>query len=256
MILKLFYKIRRQVGRLVLALLGRKVFLKIKPDVRTFLAKKYLKGNGLEIGALHRPLILPRRAKVKYVDRMPAGELREQYPELSALPLVTVDIIDNGESLNNIKNNSQDFVIANHFIEHCENPIKTLKEFLRVLKSGGIIYLTVPDKRFTFDKERPITELSHLIKDYNDGPEWHKKEHFKEWAKYVKHAPPELLEQETEQLLNCNYSIHYHVWTYFELFELFICLKKELNFGFEIIEFVFNPPESIFIIKKEDKAGG
>ncbi|MFA5871108.1 MAG: hypothetical protein WC858_00125 [Parcubacteria group bacterium] len=79
----------------------------------------YIKGKGIEIGALHNPLIVPESAKVKYVDRMTVFDLREHYSELSSLDLVIVDIICDGEKLEKIENDSQDFVIANHFFEHC-----------------------------------------------------------------------------------------------------------------------------------------
>lgn len=35
------------------------LILKIKPDKRTSLAKQYLGGSGIEIGALHCPLVVP-----------------------------------------------------------------------------------------------------------------------------------------------------------------------------------------------------
>ena len=112
---------------------------------RIQLAAIYLRGDGLEIGALHQPLPVPRSAHVKYVDRMSADDLRRQYDEISYLPFVETDIIDNGEELRTIADESQDFVVANHFIEHCQNPVKTLKNVIRVLKRGGV--LTKPRSR-------------------------------------------------------------------------------------------------------------
>lgn len=50
---------------------------------------------------------------------MTVFDLREHYSELSSLDLVIVDIICDGEKLEKIENDSQDFVIANHFFEHC-----------------------------------------------------------------------------------------------------------------------------------------
>ena len=92
---------------------------------------------------------------MKYVDRMTVAELRRQYQELAGDPLVETDIIDNGEQLTTIRDETQDFVIANHFIEHCQNPIQTFQNLFRVLKPGGVLYVAVPDKRFTFDADRP-----------------------------------------------------------------------------------------------------
>jgi len=54
-------------------------------------------------------------------------ELRSQYPELNDKPLVPADYIADGELLETITDNNHDFVIANHFIEHCQNTILTIK---------------------------------------------------------------------------------------------------------------------------------
>jgi hypothetical protein len=122
-----------------------------------YIAHNFLHGQGIEIGALHNPLRLPPAAKVQYVDRMSVAQLRQHYPELAALELVEADILDDGERLGCVPDMSQDFVIANHFLEHCENPLLALHNLLRVLKVEGVLYLTVPDKRYTFDSSRPVT---------------------------------------------------------------------------------------------------
>ena len=127
---------------------------------REAIAAAFLHGEGIEIGALHQPLVVPSSVRVKYVDRMTAPDLRRQYVELAALPLVETDIVDNGELLGTIGDGTQDFVIANHFIEHCQNPLLTVQNLLRVLKPGGVVYMAVPDKRFSFDVDRPCTTLN------------------------------------------------------------------------------------------------
>jgi hypothetical protein len=53
---------------------------------------------------------------------MSVSDLRQQYPELGAVRLVEADIVDNGETISSIADNSWDFAIANHMIEHCQNP--------------------------------------------------------------------------------------------------------------------------------------
>ena len=130
-------------------------------------------------------MVLPSGAHVKYIDRKTVKALRQEYPELRAFPLVRVDIVDDGKKLEKIKSESQDFLIANHFLEHCENPIGAIESFLRVLKKGGILYMAIPDKRFTFDINRPITKLKHLLKDYTGGVASSREEHYREWAYFV-----------------------------------------------------------------------
>jgi len=44
---------------------------------------------------------------------------------------------------------SQDFIIANHVLEHVINVIQSVRRWYEVLKPNGILYLSVPDWRFT-----------------------------------------------------------------------------------------------------------
>ena len=108
--------------------------------IRENIADLYLQGQGIEIGALHHLLTAPKDVKVLYVDRMSVADLRKQYPELNDLPLVEADILADGEDLKTIADNTQDFVIANHFIEHCQYTNGTIQNMLRVLKLGGVLY--------------------------------------------------------------------------------------------------------------------
>lgn len=71
--------------------------------------------------------------------------------------------------LNEIKNDVYDFLLSSHMIEHTANPIKALKEWMRVVKTGGHLILLIPHKNGAFDHHRPVTTLEHLIKDSEDG---------------------------------------------------------------------------------------
>jgi predicted SAM-dependent methyltransferase len=218
-------------------------------EIRRRIADAFLTGDGIEIGALHQPLQVPSVARVKYVDRMTVPELRRQYAELADEPLVETDIIDNGELLSTIGDSTQDFVVANHFIEHCQNPIATLQNLLRVLKPAGILYMAVPDKRFTFDIDRPCTTIEHLIRDYREGPEWSKRQHFEEWSRLVnKRTSDAEVEEDVRHLLSIDYSIHFHVWTEVELLELVAALHPLVRFELEL--FIRNGFESILILRK------
>lgn len=180
--------------------------------VRGDLAKRYLAGEGLEIGALHRPLPLHPAARARYVDRMSAPELRRHYPELEGFDLVDVDIVDDGETLATVADASVDFVVANHFVEHTQSPLAALATFLRVLRPGGVLYLAVPDKRRTFDVEREVTPLEHVVRDLHEGPEWSRAQHFEEWARHVEHVPAGRVAGRAATLMQEDYSIHFHVW--------------------------------------------
>ncbi|RTZ09448.1 methyltransferase domain-containing protein [Flavobacterium sp. GSP27] len=72
-------------------------------------------------------------------------------------------------NLKEIPDNKYDFLIASHCLEHCANTLKTVKEWVRVIKKGGAILLILPDKRYTFDHNRPISTFGHFENDLNNG---------------------------------------------------------------------------------------
>jgi SAM-dependent methyltransferase len=220
------------------------------PAGREALAFEYIRGSGIEIGALHRPLRVPTSAKVIYVDRLPVSELRRQYPELNGQAFVEVDVVSDGEKLAEFEAGSLDFVIANHFLEHCENPIGAVDSFVRVLKPGGIVYLAVPDKRCTFDAGRAMTGLQHLIRDYREGPGWSRVEHFREWRALVELEFRNDSQRSMETLTCQSYSIHFHVWTSVEILELIVYLKRDLGLNFELEKFIRGKSEMVAILRK------
>lgn len=222
-------------------------------ETRELVAATYLRGEGIEVGALHQPLRVPPSARVKYVDRMTATDLRRHYEELAGFKLVETDIIDDGERLTTIGTETQDFVIANHFIEHCQNPIFTFQNLLRVIRPGGVLYLAVPDKRFTFDVDRPCTTIDHLMRDFTEGPEWSRRQHFEEWTRLVnKNTDETQVAAEVRHLMEINYSIHFHVWTANELLEFITTVRGIVPFELEL--FLRNGFETLLILRKPSTA--
>ncbi len=240
--------------RVVKKLLNRLGWVNAKGNsliTREEISWRYLKGSGVEIGALHFPLPVSPKAKVKYVDRMSVKDLREQYPELKDLKLVEVDIIADGERLETVPDGSQDFVIANHFLEHCQDPFTALKNSLRVLKSGGAMFLAIPDKRNSFDVDRPSTSLEHLLRDYEEGPERSRKAHYEEYSRLVdKVEGEEALRQAVEFNMNRDYSIHFHVWTNWEMIEMIQGFQSRIFSDFEIELMACGHLEGVFILRK------
>lgn len=62
-----------------------------------------------------------------------------------------------------------DFVLSSNVIEHIANPLKAVREWLSVLKPGGVIVIVAPKKESNFDHRRETTELSHLIRDFENN---------------------------------------------------------------------------------------
>ena len=77
-----------------------------------------------------------------------------------------VDLIANGDNLP-FKDNTLDFVFTSHVLEHFYDPIKALQEWYRVIKIGGYVFMIIPHKERTFDKDRGRTTLNELINRHN-----------------------------------------------------------------------------------------
>lgn len=237
-------KLGRSVSKRFNRLFGR--FLRIDRDN---IGAAYLSGEGLEIGALHNPLKVPRGCTVRYVDNIPADEARRRFSDVSTKRLVGVDILDDGERLDRVPDGSQDFVIANHFIEHCQNPIGAVRNMIRVLRAGGVLYLAIPDKRYTFDRDRPVTPIEHLMRDYQEGPAWSRRQHFEEWTRLVDRIEDrERASRAAEDLMAKGAPIHFHVWTQAELIELIGALRRMWPFDVELMFKRDN--EVLFILRK------
>ena len=130
------------------------------------LAHKLLDGlEGLEIGgSAHNSFGLKTR-NVDYTSELTCFKQEEIKLCGEALP---VDIVSPGDKLP-LDDNSVDFVISSHVIEHFPDPIKALKEWYRVVKPGGYLYIIAPHKDRTFDKERSRSTLAELIERHETG---------------------------------------------------------------------------------------
>lgn len=227
-------------------------------DVRRELAEQWLRGSGIEIGALHLPMVMPGGVRVRYVDRMTVPQLRAHYPELRGLELAPVDVVDDGERLGAVAAQSVDFIVANHFLEHCEDPIRTIGTHLGKLRPGGVLFYAVPDKRYTFDSRRPRTSLGHLVDDYENGAERSRRHHYLEWARLVPAGEPPDEAQAAEHAARLqaeSYSIHFHVWTHADLVELMLHCREQLG-SFDIEAVRRRGAETIVVLRKRGEPAG
>jgi SAM-dependent methyltransferase len=225
----------------------------IARKVRMFAAYRCIRGSGIEIGALNLPLQTYHGAKVRYVDRLPTEKLRLAFPEVADQKLVEVEQVEDGEKLTSIADESCDFVIANHMIEHTRNPIGAIESMFRVLKPNGILYMALPDKRFTFDAARAITSYEHLKRDYFESPEWSDAEHYLDWITCVgKVADESEAGRRANQMQAAQANIHFHVWTQREIIELVLNLRRDFHLPIEIEAIIKNSQELVVVLRKAD----
>jgi SAM-dependent methyltransferase len=77
--------------------------------------------------------------------------------------------INDSTDIYSISDNSYDFLYASHTLEHVANPIKALKEWLRIIKNDGYIILVLPDKNKCFDHNREYSKFTTIRSQYENG---------------------------------------------------------------------------------------
>lgn len=232
---------------------GAATFSPADLDARSLCGEAYLRqGQGVEIGALYKPIRVGRNAKVFYVEKYDEEKLKKLY-EHDANFDVDVDITDDAEKLNNVKPESMDFVVCCSCLEHLENPLGAIRNHLRVLKPGGLLYYTLPDMRYTFDKPREITTFEHLVRDDREGPLSSRAEHYLEWAIKVLHK--EDPKPEADKLIETMGDIHFHTWTCYSLSDMLSKICSHFENKVELLSFQRNTfdgeNEMLIIMQKQ-----
>lgn len=125
------------------------------------LAHQLLDGlQGIEIGgSAHNPFGL-RARNVDFTDD-PTTEFKLEELGLCGR-MLPVDIVAPGDRLP-LADESVDFVISSHVLEHFFDPIAALQEWYRVIRPGGFVFAIVPHRERTFDRGRPRTSLEELV---------------------------------------------------------------------------------------------
>lgn len=217
-------------------------------------------GAGVEIGALNAPLMVSDHVEVRYVDLAPIEVLRGQYAELAGKALVSPSIIGGAQDLSPLVDDSVDFVIANHLLEHLEDPIRGLQEMLRVIRLGGMLYMGLPDPGVTFDVDRDLTPVEHVLEEFRHGTLHTRQGHFEEWvAKAEQHV--EWMQQagvgtgpnRVRELMEMDYNIHFHVWRPDTFLAFLVAAMREANLELQLADFQPRPAgdnEYIFVFMK------
>ena len=90
---------------------------------------KYFSGDGIDIGGKPDPLIL----------------YKEFFPKLKSIR--TWDLEDgDAQFMESLADNSVDFIHSSHCLEHLYDPYEGLKNWLRVVRPGGYLVITLPDE--------------------------------------------------------------------------------------------------------------
>jgi len=128
--------------------------------------------TALEIGACDNPTIRERDGfAVRYADYFSGEELRRTHasnPRRDASRIVDVDYVVKGPLISPYIHEQMELVVANHVIEHICNPINWLRDIASICSPEAAIFLAVPDQRFTFDYLKQPTDITNIVRAYEE----------------------------------------------------------------------------------------
>ena len=236
----------------------------VSPTPRGLLAR-FLNGSGVELGPGHHPMPLPfPGVSVRYVDRWQPEENLALFTNIEAgATFPKPDIVANldVDRLCALADESQDFVIASHLLEHLADPLTQIEEIHRVLKPGAVVLVFLPDRRYTFDRKRSATPLAHLIAEHRDRVTVVSDEHIEDYLRKTDVWDPSWTpEQVREQLeLNRQRSVHVHCWSEDEFLPVLEYTVLEMGMRWELLDamFVEDVPEGFefgFVLRRSPVA--
>lgn len=217
--------------------------------MRNEIAKQFIKGRGLEIGAFHNPWPIPPGAQVVYCDQNCADWVIKKYNwKGDPSRVVRPDFIDNAQDLYDVPDNTFDFVIGSHVLEHCISPLTALTNHARVLKQGGVIIHAIPERTQTFDSSRSNATLECLIRDDIDSGYDNMMNHYADYFRHVDKIPENELEQRCKSAYYAKEDVHFHAWDQHVMRVMidYACHKNNLHL--ELFKFVGH---EVFVVMRK-----
>ena len=141
--------------------------------------------------------------------------------------------ISEATDLSAIPDAKYEFVISSNCLEHIANPLKALEEWIRVIKTGGLLFVALPNKEHNFDHNRTVTKFSHILSDFQNDIKEDDMTHLDEILKLhdlKMDKPAGDLEQFKKRSLKNfeNRALHQHVYDVALLKEIFNFFKLEI----------------------------
>lgn len=173
-------------------------------------------GHGLEISAASSPWPCKPGVKVDYTDPYREDEgCKTGYENKDYVPL---DYQAGLEDMSKIEKKDYDFICCSHVIEHTPNVLLAIKNIYEHLSDGGMFVMAVPHMNYTFDCLRSLTDLHHIVKDYEDFSRERNILHIVDYFEKVRNGHFGEKEDITKHCYeylagNKNIDIHYHTFT-------------------------------------------
>lgn len=217
--------------------------------MRFALASQYCIGRGIEVGAGNRPFPLPPGSIAMYGDSRDHAELKEYFG--SQVDMVQSHI--DAETFDGVEKNSADFIISAHVIEHLLDPIGSIQAISTTLKFGGHAIVVAPEMTQTFDHDRPVTTLQHVMSDYEDGGRSTRLQAYIEHVRFVHPLyntpiPDHLVDLEARKIMEARMDIHVHAWNRSAFIQMIEAACEK--FGLQIVAAVSLWNENAVVVKK------
>ena len=127
--------------------------------------------KGLEIGAFDLPFVTPDTGVVEFADHMSTSELKEKAGRTPGHSPDFVEAVDHVLSCTPLQSLASDYewIAAAHVVEHAPDLIGWFNAIGNRLCPGGLLFCVIPDSRYTFDLNRPLSSLGKIIQDHMDA---------------------------------------------------------------------------------------
>jgi len=176
--------------------------------------------EGLEIGAGDLPTIRPGTSICFHANFRPREELILMAEVTNPDDVPKVDyLIDRQYPLSRqIADRKFDYIVMAHVLEHVPDPIGYLQDLVNILNNMGVILITLPDKRRTFDQKREITPIDHILNDYYEKAKYPSIEHIMDFGRsmideFKDKSPIEIYKWAVTFFESGIADAHCHVWS-------------------------------------------
>lgn len=130
-------------------------------SVKELLSMRWLRGNGIEIGAGRFPTPLFGDAKVVNADCDNNLSFGGESLDIKA----SIEDLAFADKLEK----KYDFAIASHVLEHADSFLTALQNLTRITKRSGIVYITLPDITYLHDFDWiPYFDFLHHEQEFFD----------------------------------------------------------------------------------------
>lgn len=123
--------------------------------------------------------------------------------------------VSEGSDLAYIPDNTYDFLLSSHNLEHFANPLRALEEWKRIVVPGGHLVIILPHYAKTFDHRRTPTTIEHMTEDYRNNVGEEDMTHVEETFAAHRLNEASRSDEELRQLLLTNFEhrmMHHHVF--------------------------------------------